>query len=45
MQQSGRTYIAIDLKSYYPQAHRLHHHVCRTGRAYGGATAADGIVP
>ena len=28
----------------HPQAHRLHYHVCRAGRAYGGAAPADGIV-
>ena len=29
----------------YPQANRLHRHVCRTGRAHGSAAPADGIVP
>ena len=29
----------------HPQARRLHHHVCRTGRAHGGASPADGLVP
>ena len=28
----------------YPQAHRLHHHVCRTGHAYGSAVAANRVV-
>ena len=28
----------------HPQARRLHHHVCRAGRAYGGTAPADGIV-
>ena len=28
----------------YPQANRLHRHVCRTGRAHGSAAPADGIV-
>ena len=28
----------------HPQARRLHHHVCRAGRAYGGTAPADGAV-
>ena len=28
----------------YPQANRLHRHVCRTGRAHGSAAPADGAV-
>ena len=32
-------------KAYeHSQANRLHRHVCRSGRAYGGAALADGIV-
>ena len=28
----------------YPQAHRLHRHVCRAGHAYGSAVAANRVV-
>ena len=28
----------------HSQAHRLRHHVCRAGCAYGSAAPADGIV-